>query len=602
MQRRLPLAIFASLVFALLPNVGYAAEVLRHLPPDALGFVMAQNMAATDAKLQRLLGGGDTAFIGPLAFFQAATGIDEGLDAGGDFLLAVLPGEAQAGKPTFCVWLPVNDYDRFVVALDSKPAAAITAVTIRGVDLLVTRQGQWALIMDPDQRDRLQRMLAAPPTPASQLAAWQTWIESNDVTAVVLPGGVRRLLTWATASGPDDSTSAHPSDELPDDLFAGDDANADVPPNQRTNPAELADPISKIRHSLRQVLTASPKALQWAHAIETMACGVRLDNDGNLLSGIRAAWKKDGRFNPDTAESDAGLPPSMNEGRQFVLRGAGKLPQPLTAVLAGAYVRLVVDELKTEMALPLEPKTVIRFQEAVEQAAASVPAAGVLTLAGDKQDGVYTNNFLIARVESAATFADQANEVMRLWNQMNREAEQGTRLVFDVEQRPMGDRTATLYSLDVAAADGAPAIPEIREVMEKFFGPGGKLQLIIVPADDHHVLLAMATPQQVERALNSIGDSPSDWDGGEQTDPANELLVGQRDWRLFFSPHGYTTWLTRYTDAMTGPVFGGPLVRDFPVSPVIGVAGGARDHELWIDLAAPAATVKNAAAYFEKKR
>ena len=47
--------------------------------------------------------------------------------------------------------------------------------------------------------------------------------------------------------------------------------------------------------------------------------------------------------------------------------------------------------------------------------------------------------------------------------------------------------------------------------------------------------------------------------------------------------------------AVTGvPVIGGPLVRPFRDCPPVGVAGGFRDQELWIDAVALAPTLKSA--------
>jgi hypothetical protein len=54
--------------------------------------------------------------------------------------------------------------------------------------------------------------------------------------------------------------------------------------------------------------------------------------------------------------------------------------------------------------------------------------------------------------------------------------------------------------------------------------------------------------------------------------------------------------------AITGPVIGGPIVKEFPPSPPIGFAGGVRDSELWIDAAVPAETVKAASSYLRKKK
>jgi hypothetical protein len=265
------------------------------------------------------------------------------------------------------------------------------------------------------------------------------------------------------------------------------------------------------------------------------------------------------------------------------------------------YVRSLIDEMKTQEELAIDETTLERFYQEVEQAADMVESVAIFSRPGGPEDGVYTNSFLAVRVASAEAFVDHAGEVMRLWNQMNRDADRGTQLIFDVEEMNIGDRKARQYSLDIAAADGAPALPEIRQAMEKLFGSGGKLRLFIVPVDDHVALLAAATPQQVAAAMQTLDlKQPNDWNR-EPLDVTNRLLPPQADWRLFFSPHGYTKWLARQMNAITGPVFGGPLVKEFVDSPPIGGAGGVRENEVWAEFAVPAETIRAIGIYRRPK-
>ena len=215
----------------------------------------------------------------------------------------------------------------------------------------------------------------------------------------------------------------------------------------------------------------------------------------------------------------------------------------------------------------------MRFYEAVGQAASEGTAATVLTLPGEKEEGVYTNSFLAVRVGSADKFVDLATEAMRLWNQMNRDGQGGLRLVFDVEELSIGDRKAIQYSLDLAEADGAAVLPETRQAMEKLFGPGGKLRMLIAKVDEHTVLLAGATPEQVAAMLEQLDRKQRlDWQQPPFAD-VNRLLPNEADWRAFFSPHGYTMWKTRESAAIVGTeVIGGPIVKGFPV----GIAGRHR--------------------------
>ena len=210
-----------------------------------------------------------------------------------------------------------------------------------------------------------------------------------------------------------------------------------------------------------------------------------------------------------------------------------------------------------------------RFIEAMKHAAGELMSAAVLTLPGEKPEGVYTNRFAAVRVKSAADFADRANEVVRLWNEMNHDVQGELRLVFDSEPIEIAGRKATEHSIDMTAAVGTPGVPEIREAMEKLFGSEGKLRILIVPVDDQTVLVAGATREQAASALKLLSpDESPRWDA-DSTSEANGMLSEDSAWRVFFSPHGYNRWRKRQTDAVVGPVIGGPLVRTSmrPASP-----------------------------------
>ena len=75
----------------------------------------------------------------------------------------------------------------------------------------------------------------------------------------------------------------------------------------------------------------------------------------------------------------------------------------------------------------------------------------------------------------------------------------------------------------------------------------------------------------------------------------NALLPAESDWRVFVDGYRYLDWQRREQAAVVGvPIIGGTLVRDFPPSPPVGIAGGFRDGELWLDAAALPPTLKSA--------
>ena len=194
MQRLRKICCLLLALAASTPAVAQGADILTEVPNDALGFVLVHNLAAVDAKVGRLATMLQRNLPRPLSFLREVTGIGDGLRADGDFLLVLFPNDGD-GPLQFCVWLPVADYDRFIKSLGATSIEGIAAATIAGEDLLVARRGDWALVMDPDQRDRLAQLAAATPAPPP-MPAWKPWINSNDVTVVAFAPGLHQILAW----------------------------------------------------------------------------------------------------------------------------------------------------------------------------------------------------------------------------------------------------------------------------------------------------------------------------------------------------------------------------------------------------------------------
>ncbi|HEY3394521.1 MAG TPA: hypothetical protein VGK58_17550 [Lacipirellulaceae bacterium] len=580
-----------------------AAEFLKYLPGDTLGFVLARNLDAVDRKVLDLIANlkliyhPEVMAMSPLAILQGGMGIREGLDTSGDFLLAVLPQQEGSDWPQFCVWLPVSDYDRFVAALGGSTAQKITAVSVAGIDLLVAKQGKWALVMDPDQRLRMEQMLDAAPAPPHTLKSMD-WIDTQDLAVIALSSGVRDVLAWANANDGAHSADQAQAEIGDDDFFTEPGESAPPRASGSQSPAPI---VTKIQLALRYWLSLSPKASQWMHEAEAICVGLRFDDERNGIAGVRVVLNANSELAATNREFYGESLPALHQGGDFIVTADGVLPRALQSAVVSAYVRSIIDEMKTGEQLDIDDATLERFYQEVDKATDMVQAFAVLAMPGKEQDGVYTNNFAAVRVTSADAFVDHAGEVMRLWNQMNREARRGTQLIFDVDEMSIGERAAREYSIDIAAADGGPALPEIRQAMEKLFGPGGKLRFFIVPVDDQTVLLAAATPEQIESILQALDvKQPNDWDR-DPLGPANRLLPREADWRVFFSPNGYTKWHARKMNAITGPVFGGPVVKEFPASPPIGAAGGVNERELWADFGVPSQTIDALGTYRQPK-
>ena len=579
------------------PSAARAADVLSEVPNDVLGFVVVHHLNAVDAKAKWLSLELRNNTFSPLAFLKTVTNVQDGVNLEGDFMLAVnSDSRGEKSRLRFGVWLPVTDYARFAKSIGASSVAGISTVTVAGEDLLVAHRGEWALVMDLDQRERMTQLVAASASaPVSpQISGWKKWIDSNDVTIIAYAAGVRELLSWVDDADGDGKSG----DESPEDVFGA--AN---PPARRR--AIVAAGVKRgSSHGIAGVLDAyhiwTAASPEIAHTIEQanmVGCGLRInldDKNGNSANvGLRVAFN-DG-FEIEPADAKAGLPNSLYGEGRFAFAFAGQLPKSVMETLAGGYLRKAVADLKKEEHTELDDESVQQLSEAVEQAAGEVQSVVAVTQPGEGSPPVYTNDFIAVRVASSADFVARIAEVVRLWNKANRDADGETKFILASEETKFGVRTARQYTLDFATMLGTPAVPEIRQSMEKLFGPGGKLRLWVVPTDNHTVLLAQALPEQVTAAVKLFDrKQPLEWNRGELS-KSNRLLPAEANWRAFFDPHRYFDWERREALAVTGvPVIGGPLVKPFRDCPPIGIAGGFRDQELWMDAVALAPTLKNA--------
>ena len=132
--------------------------MLTVVPRDALAIVVLRDLSQSDAKAGKLLAALGTPLPGPLTMIKSIAGIESGLDSTRDLMFVLLPPANNSQQYHLAVWLPTSDYDALVHSLEGDPERRIAAVTIAGEDLLVVHHGDWAVIMDPDERDRLEQL------------------------------------------------------------------------------------------------------------------------------------------------------------------------------------------------------------------------------------------------------------------------------------------------------------------------------------------------------------------------------------------------------------------------------------------------------------
>lgn len=568
------------------------AELLDQVPRDALGFVVVRNLAETDAKAGLVLGAAGSRLPGPLALLKSIAGIQAGLDERRDMMVVLLPSAGDPISFSLALWLPVADYDALVHSLDGDPGRRVGAVTLAGEDLLITRHEDWAVIMDPDQRDRLEMLREAQASSPRQVRDWASWVAANDAAVVVLPSGMKLLLALAQREQLFEPLPSAAPAAPHDDLFG---------PTQP--PPPIAGSWPAIRQSIRATIAERPELARWAAEAQGIACGLRLDQAGSAVIGAKLSFA-DGVLPKSADQSVAAEPaqvPQLFSSGEFVVVGGGQVSPRWVVPAVAPYVRQVASDLTNNYAIPVAEDDVARFRTAAERAVGKVRAFAVLTRPGSGNEAVFTNNFLALRVGQAQEFLDIAAECVEIWNEMLGKPDAAMKLVFKSREITVAERKGTEYSIDMAAAVGAPAIPEARASIEKLFGPGALFRLQMVSLDDETVLLAAATEEQVAEVALGMQKPMAAGQNEVELQQALRLLSPDRAWYVGVSPHGYTTWLKRQMDAVLGAVIGGPIVPQFPPAPPVAVAGSAEENAIWLEAAVPIETSRAAGQFWRQR-
>jgi hypothetical protein len=171
-----------------------AADVTSHIPSDALGFAVVRDIASTNAKLQKLIRLFEAPLPAPLDLLKLQTGFGEGFNESGDLAVALLPPRDEFAAPGPLALVPVTDYAAFVKTFNGDASGEICPVTVSDEDVLVAKVGDFALFMNPEYREAMQRIVAHEPAPLEPVSALEDWLAGRDGAIVLLPAGAKMLV------------------------------------------------------------------------------------------------------------------------------------------------------------------------------------------------------------------------------------------------------------------------------------------------------------------------------------------------------------------------------------------------------------------------
>ena len=547
-----------------------ASEVLQRVPQHALGFVIVRNVAQCSEKCEQVMRGMDITFPAPLALARGLTGLSSGLDEGGDLLVAHLPGQSSGGSSIPMVLIPVDDYVDFAAAIHADPAGDICRVMLLGEDILAAQHGSFAMLMNIEDEQQMEQLLARGPRPLPELAPISDWIAEQDITMVLLPRGVQQLSRWRPESV----------------------RNARITYDFTFQP-------SLTSQLLVSMVGRAPRAWLRKH-VEIAATGVTVDDQMTARLDQQVILRQNTalhRLAPLTA-----LPSTAELGmsdQPCVLAAGGPLAANWGDALAAWLRQLEVAQAPDTGLDQVSSELWDKEEASFRRLTSDVRSCSIVMLPGQKGEPLMGNFYGVAKVDDTDKYFAGLAEVVGTWNELNKLSTGEPQPEIELVERKIAGNRASEIVLDIATAMADPRVPLIQWMLEVTVGGDGKLRTKLVQVDATTFVFGLATDNQLADAIQKIQQ-------GETTSPANadmqttfDQLDAQSPWRALIQPQGCLKWAKRIANEYLVLLENSELkLPPIPASPPVGLTIGWQDRRLQCEIVCPAETWQTLGKYY----
>lgn len=539
-----------------------AEDVLKLVPEDAWGFVVANKLSQADAALATLARQAKSPFS-PLEFLDKRSGIAEGLDVEGSGLIAVLPGEGPDSPPAVLVVLPATDYEKLIKSLDAKKTEGnVSQVQVRERTYLVAPWEDYAVFADTKDRPALDETLKSAHGPSDAVAAFQPWLMENDVALVITKSGVEaigeKLLKGleqakAAVKAASGRTAAH---EQPAEREA-EEADKDAPRQSRAMP----DAAEALNAYVRVIRAAKD---------EIVATAGGLDVDGNGITHI--TWRT--RFQPGGKASR--LLADMETPEQNVLAGLPDVPFVFAGgAVIGEGLSKAITKFSVNMmeAMPniygLKPEQAQEMGQLAAKVMAPMRQMSMLMAVGQADEPLYASFLALMRVDDAQAYLETYQEYVEQVSELV--GDQSFMGQMTARKIQVGERPGLRVMVDATKMKEMSGIPDVQRIFNTLFGEAGKLNVFLVTADEHTIVVGYVNRKLLKKTLADLDADEQGFVASGRLRRVAAALPEEASCRAYFSPQGLSQFINRMSQLT--PEKAGFELPDFPKSPPIGWSG-----------------------------
>jgi hypothetical protein len=541
-------------------------DVLKLVPQKALGFVVVNRPAEADAKLQQMGRAMNLPIPSLLAKLQGPEGlIRQGLDKKRPVAFVVLPPQGENPIPAMVALIPVNDYAKFLEQFKPEDKnASVAEIKVADADFVVRRVGGYAAITSPLFRESLEKEIKLADEVPAALAAWRPWLAKKDAAAIVLAPGIH-LLSAKVQQG-----------------------IATIKP-ALAQAGEQAKQAGAVFDMYVTFFQAAEKE------VAAFGIGAERDAQGTVRFSKRARLVSGGDWARFIAEGKlpkqdvlAGLPDGP-----FVFAGGGPLPGTATAKMMEISFGMIKNMhelygLSQEQAEMIGKLSKEKFPQ--------IHGMSFVLGVGESGEPIFSRMLGIMRVNNSKTFLTDYKKYAAHYNEIVEKINSPMFRPIELESREVDGSPALKVVMAMPQMPNMPA--ESVKMMERMYGPGGKIVAWIVPCKEDTVVFSYMGEERLRGAIASIKEGKPGLEGNAEVAKAAALLPKDATWVGYLSLNGTCDFIKQMVAAV--PAASGVKFPTFGRIPPLAIALTTGPDYVEVQQIFPAEVVKEIGGVINK--
>lgn len=582
--RRLWIVLAAGLAILAGRTAG-AAEVQSLVPADALGYAVVHNLATADGKVGQLVQLTHLPIPQPLAMLQAMGGAKAGVDAAGTAAVVVLPGADPQAAPGSVLLLPVTDYSALVDPLKpEKLTDELAQVRLPAGTFVVAHRENFAVVAGVKDRAALEKLLSATEFLPEEPAALRDWLAGQDVAVVVTRPGVELLAAKATQALQEFRKG-----------FEAVQAQA-----EKNAPEGFDRKQFEIMRDATQMYDAMIDAAR--SEVAEVGLGVRVDEEQVVRLSVPVIFRPEGTlasridtFKAEDGDVLAGLPQG-----QYMMAMGGMLPQDCAAAMGKASMSLL---RFAPQIYGLSGEQIDRLKEIAPKYMEGVRGMAMVFAIGEADEPLYARTVGIMRVDDSAAFLARYDSYVEEMRKAIGDDDSTLFSGMTVEPYELDGKKGVKLTMNLPKMFPAGGPVDMSKVMDRMYGPGGKLSAYMVPADAHTVLFAYFGDDVLRRGLAAFEGKAGTLIADEQVAKTLKLLPAGAPAYGLWDLDGTRAYIQRTMEiifSVTGQEIPPITIPELPTAPPVGVSLESAPACILLQVVVPPETIRAAVEYAGK--